>query len=377
MPKKILIISGEPSGDLHASNLVRDMRSLDPGLEFFGIGGELSRKAGVEIVFDITKLALVGVVEVLKHLSVVKQANDAVIRRIKSERPDLAILVDYPGFNLKLAGDLRKRDIPVAYYISPQLWAWGRQRIHIIKRCVRKVVVFFKFEEMLYKRSGIDSEFVGHPLLDVVKVTMPKDELLRRYGLANDKRTIAIVPGSRESEIRTFLPILAGAAGMLSERLGDVQFLISKYPGRPAGMYDNALKGASFEYRLIESDLHNMVAASDFAIVASGTATLETAILGTPMVIVYKANFFTYILYRLVRTIPFLGIVNVIANKEVAPELLQADMTPGKIAGKVIEILSSPARLASTRAELAIVKSSLGSPGASLRAAKAILPLLR
>ena len=376
MPKRILIVAGEPSGDLHASNLVRDLRSLRADLEFFGIGGELSRKAGVDIVFDITGLALVGVVEVIKHLSVVKEAHDAVIARIDSTRPDLAILVDYPGFNLKLAGDLAKRSIPVAYYISPQLWAWGRQRIHIIKRCVKKVVVFFKFEEDLYKSNGIDAEFVGHPLLDVVKVSSSKDEAFKRYGLSKDKRTIAILPGSRESEIKIFLPTLARAADIIRKDLGNVQFVISKHHGRAAGLYETALKGASFDYRFVEGDLHNIVAASDFAIVASGTATLETAMLGTPLIVVYKANILTYMLYKLVVTIPFLGIVNVIASKEVAPELLQFNMTPEKIAAKTVELLSDPARLASMRGDLAAVKRSLGSPGASLRAARAILPLL-
>lgn len=376
MAKKILIVSGEPSGDLHAANLVRDMKSLKPDLVFFGIGGDLSRKAGVDIVFDITKLALVGLVEVIRHISVIKKAHDAVIARIKRERPDLAILVDYPGFNLKLAGDLARRGIPVAYYISPQLWAWAPQRINIVKKYVKKMVVFFKFEDDLYKRHGIDSEFVGHPLLDVVKVTSSKDEIFRKYGLAKDKKVIAILPGSRVSEIKVLLPILAQAAALITAKLGNVQFVISKHSGRPASMYEEALKGSSFDHRFVEGDLHNIVASSDFAIVASGTATLETAMLGTPLIIVYKTNPLTYVLYKIVTTIPFLGIVNVIAGKWVAPELLQANMTSGKVAGKTIALLSDPAALTAMRADLAAVKSTLGSPGASLRAARAIIPLL-
>ena len=197
MRKKILIVSGEPSGDLHASNLVKDLKKIDPGLEFFGIGGTLSKEAGVDIVFDITKLALVGVVEVIRHISVVKQAHDAVISRIEAEKPDLAILVDYPGFNLRLAGDLAKRSIPVAYYISPQIWAWGLDRIHLIKKYIQKVVVFFKFEEDLYKSYGVESEFVGHPLLDTVRTTLSRDEVLKKYGLSDTKKTVALLPGSR------------------------------------------------------------------------------------------------------------------------------------------------------------------------------------
>lgn len=376
MQKNILIISGEPSGDLHAANLVRDLKSLDNSLSFFGIGGELSRKAGVDIAFDITKLALVGVVEVLKNLGAVKMAHDAVITRIGATPPDAAILVDYPGFNLKIAAELAKRKIPVIYYISPQIWAWGFRRIHVIKKCVRKMVVFFGFEEKLYRENGIDAESVGHPLLDVVKATSPKAEVLKRYGLSEHRVTLAILPGSRDSEIGTFLPTLAHTAGLINERLPGAQFIISKRPDRPAALYEEAFKGSSFDYRVVEGDLHNIVSASDFAIVASGTATLETAILGTPLVIVYKASWVTYLLYRLVRSIPFLGIVNVIAGREIAPEFLQHNMTPKKIANTVVGILSDPARLLAMRQELAAVKASLGTPGASMRAARAILPIL-
>jgi lipid-A-disaccharide synthase len=376
MSKKILIISGEPSGDLHAANLIRDLKISDPSLKFFGIGGGLSRKAGADVIFDITKLALVGAVEVIKNISVVKRAHDTVMSRIKAESPDAAILVDYPGFNLRMARDLAKRGIPVFYYISPQLWAWAPKRIDLVKKYVKKMVVFFKFEEDLYKRHGIDAEFVGHPLLDVVKVTSSRSEVLKKYGLSETRPTIAILPGSRISEINTFLPILAESARVINEKMGGVQFILSKHPARPASMYEGALKGAAFEYRIAEGDLHNIVAASDFAIVASGTATLETAIVGTPYLLVYKASLITYMLYKIVATIPFLGIANVVAGRGVIPEFLQFNMTPAKISAKTIELISDPAKLAAMRRDLAEVKSALGSPGASARAAGAILPLL-
>ena len=376
MPKRILIISGEPSGDLHAANLVRDLRSLDPNLQFFGVGGRLSKEAGVDIVFDITALALVGAVEVLKNIPVVKRARDAVLGRIGRDRPDLAILVDYPGFNLRMARKLAGRGIPVAYYISPQLWAWGRDRINLVKRYVKKMVVFFEFEERLYRSCGIDAEFVGHPLLDTVKVASSREETLAKYGLSKERPTVALLPGSRPSEIRAILPVMAAAARLVKQRLGGVNFIISKHSGRPEEMYAGALKDARIEYRLVEGDLHNIVAASDFAVVASGTATLETAIIGTPYVLVYKASLVTYALYMLVREIPFLGIANVVAGRQVVPELLQFDMTPEKIAAITVGMLSDHRKLAAMSADLAAVKSALGSPGASLHAARAILPLL-
>jgi lipid-A-disaccharide synthase len=239
------------------------------------------------------------------------------------------------------------------------------------------MVVFFGFEERLYRDNGIDATWVGHPLIDTVKVTAPKDKVLRHYALTGDGPTVAILPGSRDSEITNFLPVLADAARLIAEKLPGVRFFVSKRPGRPGKDYEPALKAAGVEYRLVEGDLHNIVAASDLAIAASGTVTLETAIVGTPLIIVYKANPITYLLYKIVNRAPFLGIVNIIAGREVAPEFLQADMTPGNISAKALELLGDGAKLQSMREGLAAVRSSLGAPGASLRAANAILPLIK
>ena len=376
-PKKILIVAGEPSGDLHASNLVKDLKALRPNLTFFGIGGVLSKKAGVDIVFDITPLALVGLVEVLKNIFTVGRAYKAILRKADTEKPDLAILVDYPGFNLRLAKALKRRSIPVIYYISPQVWAWGRDRVNIVKRYVKKILVFFKFEEELYKTYGIDAEFVGHPLLDTVKTTLPKDEILKTYDLSKEKPVIALLPGSRLSELKTLLPVMLAAAGIIDQKLGGVQFIIAKYRGLPGDLYENIAKASKLDIRTAEGDTYNVLAASDFAIVASGTATLETAIVGTPLVIVYKVNLITYLLYKIVSDIKFLGIVNIIAGKEAAPEILQFKMTPENIAATVVGLIRDVKLLSSMRDELGRVKRSLGSPGASLRAARSILPFLQ
>lgn len=377
--KRILIVSGEPSGDLHASNLVQDLKRLKPDLEFFGMGGGLSRDAGVEIDFDISGLALVGLTEVLRNIFTVGKAFKGLLKKIDSGRVDLAILVDYPGFNLRLAKELKKRDIPVVYYISPQVWAWGADRVKIIKACVKKVLVFFKFEEEIYKSYGIDSEFVGHPLLDTVKVTSPKEEVLKKYSLDEKKRTIALLPGSRMVEVRTLLPVMVSAARIISENTRhvtkNVQFIVAKHPGLPKGLYDGSIQNNK-DIRIAEGDTYNILNASDFAIVASGTATLETALIGTPLLIVYKANLVTFILYHIVKTTRFLGLVNIIANREVAPELLQYEATPEKIAQRTIDILSDEKKISAMRGDLKFVASTLGTPGASLRAARAILPYL-
>ncbi|MDD5136409.1 MAG: lipid-A-disaccharide synthase [Candidatus Omnitrophica bacterium] len=377
MTKKILISAGEPSGDLHASNLVKNLRSLDPDLRFFGLGGGLSKEAGVEIVFDISKLALVGLAEVLKNIFTVGKAFKAVLDKIDAEHPDLAILIDYPGFNLRLAKELKKRSIPVVYYISPQVWAWGRDRIDIIKKYVDKMVVFFKFEEELYKTYGIDCEFVGHPLMDTVKVTRPKDATLKAYGLSGDKITVGLLPGSRTLEIKNLLAVMARTAKLINRQMEDTQFIIAKYRDLPIDMYKKAVKGSGIDIKIADADTYNVVAACDFAIVTSGTATLETAIIGTPLVVVYKASALTYIIYKFVTTIKFLGIVNIIADREVAPEFLQYAATPKNISKTVVSLLSDPEKLKAMREELAGVRHSIGSGGASMRAAKAILPLLK
>ncbi len=375
--KKVLIIAGEPSGDLHASKLVKDLKALNPDLRFFGLGGYLSKEAGVDTMFDISKLALVGLSEVLKNIFTVGKVYKDILRRIDIEKPDIAILIDYPGFNLRLAEELKKRSIPVVYYISPQIWAWGRDRINIIKRCVTRMIVFFKFEEELYKAYGVDVVFAGHPLLDTVKVSLGKDEILKIYGLSKGKATIALLPGSRTTEINTLLPIMVEASKMINYRLKKTQFVIARYPALPEDLYKNTLRDSGLDIRIASGDVYNLVAASDFAIVASGTATLETAIIGTPLVIVYKAKLLTYIIYKFVATISFLGIVNIIAGREIAPEFLQYDARPRNIAETIVPILLSEKKLKAMREELAMVKSSLGVPGASMRAAQAIMPLLK
>lgn len=374
--KNILIICGEPSGDLHASNLVKDLKSLDPSIRFFGMGGNLCKRAGVDVAFDISDLALVGLIEVLKNIFTVGRAYRAVLKKTEAEKPDLAILVDYPGFNLRLARELKGRSIPVAYYISPQVWAWGRDRVNIIKRCVKKILVFFKFEEELYKTYDVDAEFVGHPLLDTVKISMSREEFLNKYGLSKDKPVLALLPGSRPSEVKTLLPVMAAAAAIVKRSNISIQFAVSKHPDLDIELYRKALEASGIDAKLIEGNTYNLVGSANLALVASGTATLETAIIGTPLIITYKTNPITYIAYKFVAYTHFLGIVNIIADKEVAPEFLQYEATPDNIAAKASELLSDSSKLSAMRDELAKVKSSLGSSGASMRAARAILSLL-
>lgn len=380
--KKVLIICGEPSGDLHASNLVKDIRSLDSSISFFGIGGNLCKKAGVDIVFDISDLALVGFVEVLKNIFTVGKAYSAAIRAVDAKKPDLAVLVDYPGFNLRIARALSRRSIPVVYYISPQVWAWGRNRINIIKKCVRKILVLFKFEEELYKTYNVDVEFVGHPLIDTVRASATKEETLKKYGVKPGVKLIALLPGSRKVEIARLLPAMLGAAGMIDKKIGPCQFVVSKHSSIARELYDSLIDvkpGANrdpVDINLIEGDVYNLLSAADFAVVASGTATLETAIMGLPHIIIYTANPVTAYIARALIKIDYLGMANIIAGGEIVPELWQEEVTPENIAKLAIDILSDEDKLSEIRSDLADVKSLLGSPGASMRAARSILSLL-
>ena len=375
--KKILIVSGEPSGDLHASNLVKDLKILKPDIEFFGLGGNLCKEAGVDIDFDISKLAVVALVDVLKNIVAIGRVFKDLLKKVDSKKPDLAILVDYPGFNLRIAKELKKRGIPVLYYISPQVWAWGEDRINIIKKCVAKIIVFFKFEEDLYKKRGVTAEFIGHPLLETVKPTLQKNEILKKYGLAEDKPIIALLPGSRMTEVNTLLKIMVEAVKIIDKKINGIQVIIAKYRDLPIELYEKAVKDSGINIKIADGDAYNMLSAASFAIVASGTATLETAIIGTPFIITYKTGLINYIAYKIVAKIRILGLVNVIAGRVIVPELLQYNATPERIAKASLEIISDTSKRYSMIADLKKVKDSLGSPGARLRAARACLPYLQ
>lgn len=377
MAKNILIVSGEPSGDLHASNLVKELKKIKSDIKFFGLGGNLSKEAGVEIKFDISKLAVVALVDVLKNIFTIGKVFKGLLKEVDSKKCDIAILVDYPGFNLRMAKELKKRNIPVIYYISPQVWAWGEDRIQIIKDCVQKIIVFFKFEEELYKRNGVNAEFVGHPLIETVKPTLSKDEVIKKYSLSPSKPVIALLPGSRSMEVKSLLKVMVGAARLIDRELPGTQIVIAKYRNLPLALYESVVNGSGLNIRICDSDAYNILSASDFAIVASGTATLETAIIGTPFILTYKTNLINYIAYRMVAKMRILGLVNWIAGKVIVPEFLQYDATPKKLARAALEILRDNSKKSAMVAELKKVKDSLGNPGASSRAAAAILPYLQ
>jgi lipid-A-disaccharide synthase len=376
---KILIVCGEASGDLHGSALVRAVKELAPSADFFGAGGPKLKAEGVELIYDLTSIAVIGFFEVLKNLATFKRVFHTILEETRKRRPDLAVLIDYPGFNLALAKELRKLGIPVIYYISPQVWAWGRNRVKAIKRDVDKMLVILPFEKAFYERHGLTVTFVGHPALDSVKPSMTKSAFCAAAGLDAGKLTIALLPGSREKEIRSLLPVMLKACAIIRSYMSPdaVQFLVLRSPSVPEPVFAEQLRtNPDLPVKMVAGLTYDGIASSDFCLVCSGTATLETGIIGTPMVILYKVHPLTWLYMRLLIRIPFVGLVNIVKGKKVAEEFIQLNCVPWGIADSVLPVIKDRERLAELRQELAGIRKELGAPGASRRAAEEVVRFL-
>jgi lipid-A-disaccharide synthase len=377
MTKKILLLAGEPSGDLHGSNLALELKRNSPNIEILGTGGEKMKNAGVDILFDLKTLAVTGLLDVIKNYSKLKKIQTSLLSKIKEENIDLIILIDYPDFNLRFAKKAHRFGVPIVYYISPQIWAWRKERIKLIKKYIRKIFVIFKFEEGLYKKEGIDVEFIGHPLLDIVR---PRDEGRRTpvrrsfsEGGKDEGRIIALLPGSRNRLVKTLLPVMLKASGEIYRKLPDVKFLLSKSPSVDRKIYEKALSKAALPITLIEGNAYELINACDFVLCISGTSTLETAILGKPMAVIYKLPILEYVLAKPLLRLRNIGLVNIVAGEEVVCEFIQFKARPQKIAEYVVEVLTDKSRYNFIKNRLADVKKSLYPDGASRRAALSIL----
>lgn len=372
-----MIIAGEASGDLHGGALASSLKEMEPHLRLIGLGGERMMRAGVESYRNIEDLSVVGLGEILSSLKKFKAVFRLLVERLDSEKPDCVVLIDYPEFNLRFAQEVKKRGIPLVYYISPQVWAWRKERIKIIKKTVDKMIVIFKFEEQMYKKEGIHAEFVGHPLLDVVKPQFSKDEFIRRGGLDGNKKIIALLPGSREIEVIRNLPTMIDAASLIKEKTEeDIQFVIAKVSTIKDEIYEKTVKRYGFQSKIIEGYPYDCINVSDLVLVASGTATLETAILEKPMLIIYKVSLLTWFVGKMLVKIPNIGLVNIVAGERIIPEFIQFNATPQKIATEAISLLSSQQRLNEIKTKLKTVKEKLGETEASKRAAQIILETL-
>ena len=372
MSIKLFIVAGESSGDRHGARLVAELRRCGD-YEIRGVGGPMMKEQGVELLADITAIAVIGSVEVLRNYRRYRRVFDSVLDFLERERPAAVILIDFPGFNIRLAKQVKKRGLPVKviYYISPQVWAWGGRRKKTIAGNVDKMIVILPFEVDVYRGTGLDVEFVGHPLMD--STACPRGDLRKTLGVG-DGLIIGLLPGSRGNEVEKLLPVMLGSARLIGEKIGPVHYVLPARLSLDAGTEERLL--SSGPVAPLRADAHMIMDGSDLVIVASGTATLECAIFETPMVIIYKVSLVTAFLARLLIMIPYIGLVNIVAGRRIVPELLQFRALPRLIAEEVVSILEDRQRYGRMKAELAGVREALGEPGASLRAAKIITGLV-
>jgi lipid-A-disaccharide synthase len=319
---------------------------------------------------------VLGFFDVLKNLPKFFKLKDLILKKLSTIKPDAIIFVDFSGFNLRLAKELNNT-LPTLYFISPQVWASRKGRVKTIKQFISKMIVLFKFEETFYKKHGINVDFVGHPLLDIIKPSQERKDFLRKFNLCPDKTTVAFLPGSRKAEVAKILPVMLEAAGHICKKLPHVQFVIAKSPNVDWELYLRRIKKSVCEIEVIEGKTYDCLNAADFCLVASGTATLETAIMEKPFAVIYKMGVLNYLLYRPQVKVPYIGIVNIVAGKGVVPEFIQFKANPKKISDFVLENLKDREKLKSMKNNLAEIKKLLGEKGASKRAAKIVVDFLK
>ncbi|MBI4309323.1 MAG: lipid-A-disaccharide synthase [Candidatus Omnitrophica bacterium] len=371
--KVILIVAGEASGDMRAAGLVKAVKKIDPDIHFTGVGGKHMSEAGVRILAGIDWLGVVGIWDVIKHLPLIKRIFDSLLAFARREHIDAAILVDYPGFNLRLARALKGMGIKVIYYISPQVWAWKEGRIKAIQKTVDRMLVLFPFEKDIYAKYGMNADYVGHPLVDEVKVTEPPSSVKAGLGFGPHMPVIGLMPGSRIKEVQRHLPFMLEAAKILLAGDRNRRFIILKAATVPREMLAMAIQKTNAPAVIYDGPAYNGIAAMDAGIVASGTATLETGLLLRPMVILYKTAWLTYWIAKLFVKIPYIGLINVVAGKKIVEEFIQNDATAQNIAMSVEKIFRSPNTYGQMTNDLAQVKSRLGASGASARAAAIVV----
>ena len=371
---KFLIIAGEPSGDRHGADLVAALKELNPDASFYGIGGEEMAREGVELLYHLEQMAFLGFAEIIKHLPFIVKVLGNLKRWMADNKPAAVILIDYPGFNLRLARIASRIGVPVVYYICPQLWAWGRNRVEKMRRFVNLLLVIFKFEEDFYQEYNIPSKFVGHPLVDEIKISVSSADFRKKHNLHPQNPIIALLPGSRLNEVKKLLPIMVEAA-VEFEQSGAVEIVVGKSSSVPLAVYEHIINGRS-SLHIVERDTHHLMKHAHVAIVASGTATLETGYLGTPMIVLYTVSPITYRIGKMLVKIKNIALANIVSGKQVVPELIQKDVTVGNIIRELDKYFRDASYYKEVQTSLKMIPEKLGPPGAAKRAAREIVTFL-
>jgi lipid-A-disaccharide synthase len=373
---RVFISCGEPSGDLYATALAEQLKVIDPSVRVTGLGGERLRAAGAALDADFGGLAVTGLVEALGVLPRSLSVYRRLLRAARAQRPDVFVAVDFPDFNFRLAAAMRRLGVPVVYYIPPQAWAWRRGRLRTIARLADRVLVIFPFEPAIYREAGTTVTFVGHPLVEMAAASPPRQRFLAGIGLDPRRPTLALLPGSRPNEVARILPVLAGALPSIAARVAGVQAVVARAPGLGDAPFAR-LAAAPCPVRVVERRADDVLASSDAAMTASGTATVQAAIHLCPMVVVYRMAPLTYRLLRPFVRVESIGMVNLVAGARVVPELVQEACTPEAVAGHAVRLLTDAALRSSTRDALREVRTRLGGEGASRQAAEIVLELAR
>lgn len=368
---KVMIVAGEASGDLHGALLVREMLAVNPTLHFFGIGGNRMQEAGVKLLAHAADIAVVGVSEVFSKTAAFLRIIAKMRKSMDRLKPSLVILIDFPDFNLNIAARAaRKRGIRIFYYISPQVWAWREGRVKQIKKLVDQMAVILPFEVDFYAARGFDVHYVGHPLRDIVKTPFTARQARAHFGLAEDKTTIGLLPGSRNSEIQKLLPEMVEAARIISRKIPGTQYILPLADTLEEKTVAGFLSDSGLKVKIVAGHTYDVLACCDLAVVTSGTATLETGLMGVPMVIVYKVSLFSELIGRMIIRQQHIGLVNILAGKTVAPELIQRDARGPRIASEALAILQNREKRQQIIRDLGNIRAKLGEPGAARRAAQ-------
>jgi lipid-A-disaccharide synthase len=367
-----MISCGEPSGDLYAGALAEALRRSNPAIEIFGFGGPRLEAAGATLVGDFSRISVTGLVEVLRVIPQSWAMLHRLVSAARERKPDVFVAIDFSGFNFRLMSRIRALGVPVVYYVSPQLWAWRAGRMAAMQAHVSRVLVIFPFEEKVYRDAGVPVEFVGHPLIDMTRAREPRDVFLRSLGLDPGRPVVAVLPGSRREELRRIAPTLAASLAPIRARVPGVQFIVACAPKLPDPLFAPLVEAGA---ALVRDRTDDVLASADIVITASGTATVQTALHGKPMVVVYRVSALTYRLGKPFLKLDTYAMPNLVAGRRIVPELIQDGFTPAHVADETVDLLTNAARAQQMKAALQEVRDQLGAGGASDRAARAVLEI--